>query len=548
MPQLLRSRASRRWRPGRCSPSWRAPTRSARVATVAIESVGGVDAAARVQAGEPFDVVVLARDAIDRLLAAGHLVAGSEVDLARSGVASRCAPAPPRPEIGSEDALRRAVLAARTIGTSTGPSGVALGTAVRALGHRRRDPRPVVTPPPGIPVGTLVARGEVELGFQQRSELIHVEGIDVLGPLPPPIQIVTTFSAAVGARTEQPDAARALLAFMASPAAADAKRRQGMEPAMTTRTRTQVAIIGAGPSGLLLGQLLAKAGIDAVILERQTGEHVLGRIRAGVLEQVCVDLLDEAGVGARMHREGLVHGGFEMLWRGQRHRIDMQRLTGGKSVMVYGQTELTRDLMDARRAADLPTVYEAANVAVHDFDGARPRVTLREGRRAPRDRVRLHRRLRRLPRRLPRQRAAGRDHRVREGLSVRLARPAVGHAAGLARADLRQQPARLRALLDAQPHAQPLLPAGAADGEGRGLVRRGVLGRAAPAPRRQGPRRAGHRPVDREEHRAAAQLRRRADALRPAVPRRRRGPHRAADRRQGAEPRRDRREAISPAR
>jgi p-hydroxybenzoate 3-monooxygenase len=139
--------------------------------------------------------------------------------------------------------------------------------------------------------------------------------------------------------------------------------------------RTQVAIVGAGPSGLLLGQLLARAGIDAVILERQTGEHVLGRIRAGVLEQVCVDLLDEVGVGARMHREGLVHGGFEMLWRGRRHRIDMNRLTGGKNVMVYGQTELTRDLMEARAAADLPTVYEAGNVAVHDFDGVRPRVT-----------------------------------------------------------------------------------------------------------------------------------------------------------------------------
>ena len=144
---------------------------------------------------------------------------------------------------------------------------------------------------------------------------------------------------------------------------------------MTARTRTQVAIVGAGPSGLLLGQLLAKADVDAVILERQTGAHVLGRIRAGVLEQVCVDLLDEVGVGARMHREGLVHGGFEMLWRGQRRRIDMHRLTGGKSVMVYGQTELTRDLMDARRAADLPTVYQAASVAVHDFDGPRPRVT-----------------------------------------------------------------------------------------------------------------------------------------------------------------------------
>ena len=133
-------------------------------------------------------------------------------------------------------------------------------------------------------------------------------------------------------------------------------------------TRTQVAIIGAGPSGLLLGQLLHKAGIDNVILERQTGEYVLGRIRAGILEQVTIDLMDEAGVGQRMHREGLVHGGFELLFGGKRHRIDMNKLTGGKNVMVYGQTELTSDLMDARKAAALPIVYEARNVAVHDFD------------------------------------------------------------------------------------------------------------------------------------------------------------------------------------
>ncbi|HVS23588.1 MAG TPA: FAD-dependent monooxygenase, partial [Gammaproteobacteria bacterium] len=105
--------------------------------------------------------------------------------------------------------------------------------------------------------------------------------------------------------------------------------------------RTQVAIVGAGPSGLLLGQLLHKAGVDAVVLERQSGEHVLGRIRAGVLEQVCVDLLDEAGVGARMRREGLVHAGFEILAGDERHRIDLDRLTGGKNVTVYGQTELT---------------------------------------------------------------------------------------------------------------------------------------------------------------------------------------------------------------
>jgi p-hydroxybenzoate 3-monooxygenase len=139
--------------------------------------------------------------------------------------------------------------------------------------------------------------------------------------------------------------------------------------------RTQVAIIGAGPSGLLLGQLLHKAGIDAIILERQTGDYVLGRIRAGVLEQVCIDLMDEAGVGTRMHQEGLIHGGFDLLVDGHRHRIDMNKLTGGKNVMVYGQTELTRDLMDARQAANLPTVYEAANVQVHDFETTSPRVT-----------------------------------------------------------------------------------------------------------------------------------------------------------------------------
>jgi len=139
--------------------------------------------------------------------------------------------------------------------------------------------------------------------------------------------------------------------------------------------RTQVAIIGAGPSGLLLGQLLHKAGIDAAIVERVSGDYVLGRIRAGILEQVCIDLMDEVGVGARMHHEGLVHGGFEILFGGERHRVDMNRLTGGKNVMVYGQTELTRDLMDARNAAGLPTVYEAQNVAVHGFDSQRPRVT-----------------------------------------------------------------------------------------------------------------------------------------------------------------------------
>ncbi|MGE0498567.1 MAG: 4-hydroxybenzoate 3-monooxygenase [Ramlibacter sp.] len=139
--------------------------------------------------------------------------------------------------------------------------------------------------------------------------------------------------------------------------------------------RTQVAIIGAGPSGLLLGQLLHKAGIDNIILERQTGDYVLGRIRAGILEQITVDLLHEAGVGAGVDAGGTVHHSIELVFAGTRHPIDVHGLTGGKVVTAYGQTELTRDLMEARAAAGLITVYEAANVTPAGFDGSRPRVT-----------------------------------------------------------------------------------------------------------------------------------------------------------------------------
>lgn len=141
-------------------------------------------------------------------------------------------------------------------------------------------------------------------------------------------------------------------------------------------TRTQVAIIGAGPSGLLLGALLHRSGIDAVIVEQRSAEYVLGRIRAGVLEQTAVELLEQAGVADRLHREGLPHDGVELAFDGQLHRIDLHALTG-KRVTVYGQTEVTQDLMDARAAGGLATVYEASEVSVHGFDGDAPVVRYR---------------------------------------------------------------------------------------------------------------------------------------------------------------------------
>src|SRR5512146_452618 len=144
--------------------------------------------------------------------------------------------------------------------------------------------------------------------------------------------------------------------------------------------RTQVAIIGAGPSGLLLGQLLHNAGVDNVIFERRSGEYVLSRVRAGVLEQTTADLLDQAGVGARMRHEGLVHAGIELCFGGARHRIDFRDLTAGKQVIIYGQTEVTHDLMDARKAFGGTTVYEASTVEAHAFDGDAPSVTRRKDR------------------------------------------------------------------------------------------------------------------------------------------------------------------------
>lgn len=198
---------------------------------VHIESVGGVDAARRVQAGEAFDVVILASDAIDKLAASGHVRAGSKVDLVHSGVAVAVREGAPVPDLGSEDAVRRAVLAARSLSYSTGPSGVALARLFERWGIAQEIAPRIVQAPPGVPVGTLVARGEVALGFQQLSELLHVQGIQIVGPLPPAIQITTTFSAGIGVHSLKADAARALLTYLASPAASDAKQKQGMTPA-----------------------------------------------------------------------------------------------------------------------------------------------------------------------------------------------------------------------------------------------------------------------------------------------------------------------------
>ena len=143
--------------------------------------------------------------------------------------------------------------------------------------------------------------------------------------------------------------------------------------------RTQVAIVGAGPAGLLLGALLHKAGIDNIVIERQSASYVLGRIRAGILEQITVDLLKEAGAGAQLEANGITHHRIDIGFQNQRHSVDVSGLTGGKVVTAYGQTELTRDLMDARAASGLATVYEAGDVSIHDFDGKQPRVHYTQG-------------------------------------------------------------------------------------------------------------------------------------------------------------------------
>ena len=196
-----------------------------------IESVGGVDAARRVRAGEAFDAVVLAANALDALAAEGHIVPGSRVDLVRSGVAVAVRAGAATPDIGSEQAVRSAVLAARSLGHSTGPSGVQLQQLFERWGIAGQIRSRLVQAPPGVPVGRLVAEGTVELGFQQASELIDLPGITVLGPLPAAIQITTVFAAGLSVTSKQADAVRALLAWMTSAATADIKQRHAMEAA-----------------------------------------------------------------------------------------------------------------------------------------------------------------------------------------------------------------------------------------------------------------------------------------------------------------------------
>jgi molybdate transport system substrate-binding protein len=198
---------------------------------VHIDSVGGVDAAKRVASGEAFDLVVLASDAIDKLIASGHLDADSKTAVVRSCVAVAVRAGAPRPDLSSEAAVRQAVLQAPTLGCSTGPSGTALARLFERWGIAQEIAPRIVQAPPGVPVGALVARGDVALGFQQLSELMHLPGVDVVGPLPPVIQIETTFAAAASAQTTRGTPVRQLLAYLASPETAATKQRHGMEPA-----------------------------------------------------------------------------------------------------------------------------------------------------------------------------------------------------------------------------------------------------------------------------------------------------------------------------
>ena len=207
--------------------------RYASVASKAVvtEAAGGIDVAKRVERSDELEIIVLAANVIERLIEQRKILAGSRVDLVRSGVAVAVPAGAPKPNIATEQAVRRAVQNAKAISYSTGPSGAHLERTFARWGILEEIRPRIAVPPPGVPVASLIADGTAELGFQQLSELMNVAGVEVVGPLPKALELVTTFSGAIAANCSRPDEARALLAFMASPAVGDVKRRHGLEPA-----------------------------------------------------------------------------------------------------------------------------------------------------------------------------------------------------------------------------------------------------------------------------------------------------------------------------
>ena len=310
--------------------------------------------------------------------------------------------------------------------------------------------------------------------------------------------------------------------------------------------RTQVGIVGAGPAGLMLSHLLHLAGIESVVLENRSRDYIESRIRAGLIEHWAADLLVETGVGERMQREGLAHDGIYFCFNDELHYIDFDALVG-KGVTIYGQQEVVKDLIARRLADGGQILFDVDDVSVEELDrrAENPFPARRQG---ARTRLRFHRRLRRLPRRLPaehsgRRRSPTTTANIRSAGSASWRRrpPAVG------RADLLLSRARLcavhHALADAGAALRPVRAGrgpratGRMNASGRNCMRVSV-------PARRGARRGAGSAKGRHRD---AQLRGRADAIRPAVPRRRFRPHRAADRRQGHEPR-DRRRADAVAR
>ncbi len=296
--------------------------------------------------------------------------------------------------------------------------------------------------------------------------------------------------------------------------------------------RTQVVIVGAGPAGLLLSHLLGLEGIDSVLVERQTAEYVQARIRAGILEAGTVELLRQAGLGARLDVEGMEHRGIHLQWPGNRHHVDFTDLIG-RSVTVYGQTEVTKDLMAAREKAGRPAYYSAADVTLHDVDRNPVRdLCGRRGRRAA-DRCGCRRGLRRVPRAEPV--GGARPAGLGAGVPVRVAGGAGRRPAVDGRADLRLAPGRVRDAQHAFAAGEPVLPAGDPGRGHRTVERRPDLDGAVGPARRPGVD-AGDRDDHGEERAPDAELRDHPDAARKPLPGRGCRAHRATDRCERAEP------------